>query len=80
LSHSSLHHGGEGMLEQRSLRHGSQEAEKRMRALMDSSFPFFFQLGSPAYGMVPPIFRAGLPPLVIPLWKALTDAPRGVLY
>jgi hypothetical protein len=55
-----VHHGGEGSVDQSGSYHGSQEGERERECL--HSFPLIYSTQAPVYGMVPPTFRAGLPP------------------
>jgi hypothetical protein len=68
----SVHHGGEGMIEQSSSHHGGPDRERERERERESGcsnglspFSPFIPLRSPTYGVLPPTFRAGVPPSLV---------------
>jgi hypothetical protein len=63
VSEVSVHHAGEGIVEQNCLYHCGQEVEKERKCLcwwVLFLFPLLSNLGLQAYGLVPPTFKVGL--------------------
>jgi hypothetical protein len=82
----SVHHGGEGMIEQSSSHHGGPDRERERGREREwllqwalSFFPLYSTQVSNLWGAATHI-QGRCSAFLSPLWKSLPDTPRGVLY